>query len=195
VTVDEAEGQQHQTLPTGVCARPLDMHCDSRGVFTEVFRASWNVEFSAVQWNVVQSAAGVLRGVHVHPLHDDYLVLLSGRATVGLHDLRPGSPTYGSGVALELTGDPMTAVSIPAGVAHGFFFHEPSVHIYAVSKYWNPADELGCHWADPRLAIKWACREPVLSVRDAQLGPLADLAGRIPACGEPFVSPSPSLAP
>lgn len=167
-------------LPAGVVVAPLDMHADARGVFTEVFRASWDVQFTPVQWNVVQSEQGVLRGVHVHPVHDDYLLVLAGRATVGLHDLRPGSPTVGLGATLELTPDRLTAVSIPSGVAHGFYFHVPSISIYAVSHYWDTADELGCHWADPRLNIQWPFREPVLSARDANLGPVADLAGRVP---------------
>jgi dTDP-4-dehydrorhamnose 3,5-epimerase len=99
VTVDAAidGGERPHALasPTGVAVTPLDMHRDARGVFTEVFRASWGVGFSPVQWNVVQSAQGVLRGVHVHPVHEDYLVLLLGHATLGLRDLRPGSPTLG----------------------------------------------------------------------------------------------------
>jgi dTDP-4-dehydrorhamnose 3,5-epimerase len=183
--VGEGARRPAVALPSGVTVTPLDMHPDARGVFTEVFRASWDVHFSPVQWNVVQSAQGVLRGVHAHTVHDDYLVLLSGHATVGLYDLRPGSPTLGMGVTIELTPDPITAVGIPRGVAHGFYFHAPSLHIYAVSHYWDPADELGCHWADPQLAIQWPNRDPILSVRDANLGPLADLAVHIPVYDAP----------
>jgi dTDP-4-dehydrorhamnose 3,5-epimerase len=185
VTSDAVEGDKQLALPAGACIRPLDMHPDTRGHFTEVFRASWDDHFSPVQWNVVHSAQGVLRGVHVHPLHHDYLVLVSGCATVGLHDLRLGSPTFGLGVTLKLTVDPITSVRIPPGVAHGFYFHTPSVHIYAVSRYWDLADELGCHWADSRLGIQWPCRDPVVSVRDGNLGPLADLEGRIAVFGAP----------
>jgi dTDP-4-dehydrorhamnose 3,5-epimerase len=180
VTGDDG-GQLGLTLPAGVRARALDMHRDSRGVLTEVFRASWNSEFSALQWNLVQSAQGVLRGVHIHPVHEDYIVLLSGRAGVGLHDLRPGSPTLGLGVLVELAVEPLTALSIPPGVAHGFYFYSPSILLYATSHYWDPADELECYWADPRLTIPWPCRDPAVSVRDANLGPLDSLEGRLAA--------------
>ena len=104
-----------------------------------------------IQWNAVRSEVGVLRGVHVHVRHRDYLTLPYGRAVVGLRDLRQGSRTEGLSVFVELSGDEPASLVIPCGVAHGFYFHEPSLHVYAVTEYWNPDDELGCHWADPEL--------------------------------------------
>ena len=92
-------------LPTGVVLTGLSMHPDERGVFTEVFRKQWETGADPVQWNVVSSGEGVLRGVHVHPKHDDYLLILSGRATVGLQDLRRGIDTYGLAATVELSGD------------------------------------------------------------------------------------------
>ena len=55
---------------------------------------------------------------------------------------------------------------IPYGVAHGFYFHEPSLHVYAVSEYWNPDDELACNWADPELGARWPDRSARVSDRD-----------------------------
>ncbi|MCH8346086.1 MAG: dTDP-4-dehydrorhamnose 3,5-epimerase family protein, partial [Chloroflexi bacterium] len=71
-------------LPAGVHLRPLQANEDDRGVFTEVFRKVWDTGVDPVQWNFVTSRAGVLRGVHVHVRHDDYLILVKGRASVGL---------------------------------------------------------------------------------------------------------------
>ena len=45
------------------------------------------------QWAATLSQANVLRGVHVHHRHHDYLVLLRGDS-VGLYDARPKSPTH-----------------------------------------------------------------------------------------------------
>jgi dTDP-4-dehydrorhamnose 3,5-epimerase len=142
-------------LPAGVRRRPLTMHRDQRGTFTEIFRHAWHTGVTPVQWNAVSSGTGVLRGVHVHPRHDDYLIVLQGHASIGLRDLRQGSPTEGLAAVVDLRGDALTALGIPHGVAHGFYFHEPSVHIYAVSAYWDPSDELGCHWGRP------CARDPV----------------------------------
>lgn len=162
-------------LPEGVALLPLEPHVDERGVFTELFRTSWDVGVAPVQWNAVRSEANVLRGVHAHLRHADYLTLVVGRATIGLHDLRPGSLTEGLGAAVELDAREPGALVIPVGVAHGFYFHEPSVHVYAVSHEFDPADELGCRWDDPGLGIEWPCREPLLSPRDRELGSLSEL--------------------
>jgi dTDP-4-dehydrorhamnose 3,5-epimerase len=163
------------TLPEGVRVRPLDPHADSRGSFTELHRREWGACVDPVQWNAVRSQAGVLRGVHVHPRHDDYLIVFGGRAAVGLCDLREDSPTAGLGACLDLRGDAPAGLTIPHGVAHGFYFHEPSLHIYAVSHYWDVGDELGCRWDDDELGIPWPQSEAVISPRDAALPSLAVL--------------------
>lgn len=162
-------------LPEGVELHRLEPHVDARGVFTELFRESWGLPVAPAQWNVVQSEENVLRGVHVHWQHTDYLTIVAGRATIGLCDLREGSRTEGLGATVELMRDEPTALVIPTGVAHGFYFHEPSIHVYAVSHEWDPADELGCRFDDPELSISWPCASPHLSERDETLGSLREL--------------------
>jgi dTDP-4-dehydrorhamnose 3,5-epimerase len=143
------------------------MHHDSRGIFTEVFRETWNTGVHPVQWNIVTSNAGVLRGVHVHIRHNDYLILLKGHASIGLRDLRKNSPTYGMTSLIEMKEDQLQTLTIPYGVAHGFYFHKSSLHLYAVSEYFNPEDELRCHWADPELKIPWPTQSAHVSDCDA----------------------------
>ena len=156
-------------LPDGVEVLRLQPHPDERGVFTELFRDSWGLAVAPVQWNAVRSERNVLRGVHVHWRHSDFLTVVAGRATIGLHDLRHGSPTEGAGTTVELAAESPQAIVIPTGVAHGFYFHEPSIHVYAVTHDWDPADELGCRWNDPELQIPWPCSHPMLSERDSML--------------------------
>jgi dTDP-4-dehydrorhamnose 3,5-epimerase len=112
----------------------------------------------------------------VHVTHDDYLTVVRGRATIGLADLRGDSPTAGLACCVVLEAAEPAAIAIPHGVAHGFLFQEPSTHIYGVTHYWDPADELGCRWDDPALGIPWpAGVRPLLSERDATLPSLAAL--------------------
>ena len=167
------------TLPVGTSLVPLEAHDDERGVFVELYRLEWETGVVPVQWNAVRSEAGVLRGVHVHIRHDDYLTVPFGRASVGIRDLRRDSPTEGLATVVELGAERPAALVIPHGVAHGFYFHEPSLHVYAVSEYWDPEDELGCHWADPELAIPWPVGSARVSERDEQSPPLSDLLGRL----------------
>ena len=165
----------------GVRVRALDPHDDDRGRFTELCRASWIEGPAPVQWNAVRSAAGVLRGVHWHDVHADYLTVVDGTLVLGLRDLRAGAPSEGATALLELSAARPAAVEIPPGVAHGFWFPEPSIHVYAVSHYWDAADERGVRWDDPQLAIPWPAglTRPLLSPRDAALPALAE-AGPLP---------------
>lgn len=165
------------SLPHDLRLLPLEPHRDDRGTFTELYRKEWQTGVEPVQWNAVHSEAGVLRGVHVHPRHDDYLTVVRGRATIGVRDLREGSPTEGAAACVELAEEHPTAIAIPHGVAHGFYFQQPSTHIYSVSHYWDMADELGCRWDDPALELPWPQRSARLSPRDEALPSLEVLLG------------------
>jgi dTDP-4-dehydrorhamnose 3,5-epimerase len=167
------------TLPHDLRLSPLVPHHDDRGTFLELYREEWPTGVDPIQWNAVDTNAGVLRGVHVHPRHDDYLIVVRGHATIGVRDLRESSPSEGAAACVEFNGEHPTAISIPHGVAHGFFFHQPSTHIYSVSHYWDLKDELGCRWDDPGLEIPWPQQEAQISPRDAALPPLDTLLSEL----------------
>jgi len=145
-------------------------HADERGVFAEIYRQTWPTGIAPVQWNVVSSAANVLRGVHVHVTHADYLMCIAGEMLLLLKDVRPESPTCGQVEMHTLSEQAPAAVTIPAGVAHGFYYAKPAKHLYSVSHYWNLEDELGCRWDDPALGVDWGFKNPLLSPRDREAG-------------------------
>lgn len=146
-------------------------HADERGVFAEVYRASWPTDIEPIQWNIVSSRANVLRGVHVHAAHSDYLMCVAGEMLLVLKDVRPDSPTCGRIETHTLSEDDPRAITIPPGVAHGFYFAKPAKHLYSVSHYWNMRDELGCRWDDPALGVDWGgVKDPTLSQRDRDAG-------------------------
>jgi dTDP-4-dehydrorhamnose 3,5-epimerase len=162
-------------LPPGVEIIPLTSHADSRGEFVEIFRNAFKSDFAPCQWNLVRSEANVLRGVHVHVKHSDYLVLASGSCLFFLFDCRPGSPLRFIPRSIEARGHAPFGLCIPPGVAHGFYFYEPSVHIYSVDRYWDTSDELGVKFDDPGLKFVWPSSSPVLSERDQNLCNLESL--------------------
>ncbi len=170
----------HLRLPAGVVRRPLGGHTDARGTVAEFFRSEWETGITPVQWTLTTTGDGVLRGVHVHPRHDDYLCVLQGRLTVGLRDLRAGSPTEGLAACFDLDGKELAALFIPHGVAHGLYSKQPSVYVLGTSHYYDPGDELGCHWTDPALGLAWPFASAATSARDTALPPLREVLPLIP---------------
>jgi dTDP-4-dehydrorhamnose 3,5-epimerase len=164
---------ERRVLPHGVVWRELTTHADQRGDLTELFRAEWYDGLAPVQWNFVRSEGNVLRGVHVHSRHDDYLVVLHHRMLLGLKDLRRDSPTHDLGTMVELDGKHLSAIFIPHGVAHGFYFPSDTLYTYAVNHYWDRSDELRCRWDDPELELKWPAESPLLSELDRTAGTLS----------------------
>src|SRR5205823_4132565 len=84
---------------TGVRYGAVQRFADQRGSFRELWRASRQPPLTRelaglpdarfVQANLSTSAPGVLRGLHYHRRQLDYWVVASGRAFVGLVDVRP----------------------------------------------------------------------------------------------------------
>ncbi|MCU0827689.1 MAG: dTDP-4-dehydrorhamnose 3,5-epimerase family protein [Tabrizicola sp.] len=146
--------------------RRLTQHADTRGVLAEIYRSDWTPSGAFLQWNLVRSAGNVLRGVHVHPCHADYLLVLSGTMLLGLHDLRPDDPATRTTLFLTLCGDEPSTVYIPPGVCHGFWFADPTTYVYGLSTTWNVSEELGCRYDDPDLRLDWPAAGPILSPRD-----------------------------
>ena len=161
-------------LPEGVEKISLTTHHDDRGCLTELLRLSWT-DFRPKQFNYVRSAPNVLRGVHIHKRHYDYLIFTRGQALLGLRDLRDDSPTFMQGGLFPFSGEQLQAVIIPPGVAHGFYFITESEHVYLVDHYHDADDELGFRFDDPDLNLAWPNMSPVLSERDQQACTMKDL--------------------
>jgi dTDP-4-dehydrorhamnose 3,5-epimerase len=174
---------------------------DSRGSFRELWRAS---AFGAVaagdagapvgsdvrftQANLSTSAAGVLRGLHLHRRQLDHWVVATGRAFVALVDVRPMIDEGAVRPLVETREiDADGWVDIPVGVAHGFLALEPLQLVYLVTNEYDGSDELGFAWDDPLAAVAWPTLSgtldgrPILSDRDSSNPSLRELVDRIRA--------------
>jgi dTDP-4-dehydrorhamnose 3,5-epimerase len=156
----------------GVQIAVPEVHGDDRGLFLETWRREWfRGGPDMVQQNRADRRAGAVVGLHFHLRQSDYWYVPAGSARVVLHDLRVGSPTEGSTLALDLGGQPGTVhdhrgVLIPPGVAHGFAAITDMTITYLVDRTYDPADELSLAWDDPEVAADWGVVDPVLSERD-----------------------------
>lgn len=170
---------EKQEVPDGVQIVPLAMNQDYRGCFTELLRRSWLPHFEPNQINFVVSEPNVLRGVHVHRHHSDFLVFVKGTAIVALKDLRRSSDTYLGGGLFTFHDTALQGIFIPPGVAHAFYFPSGGAHLYAVDRYFDGSDEFGCRYDDPQLGLWWPCSNPLLSPRDRSLPSLGELLNEI----------------
>ncbi|MEM8694942.1 MAG: dTDP-4-dehydrorhamnose 3,5-epimerase family protein [Pseudomonadota bacterium] len=165
-----------ETPIDGLKCRALTRHEDSRGDLMEVYRNEWELDDThPVQWNVVHSRPNVLRGVHLHRRHKDSLTVLAGELLLGLQDLRPDSSTGGTAILIAIEAAEPAIVHIPIGVAHGFYFRQPTIHLYGVDVGFDGSDEFGCQWNDDAIMIPWPCADPILSDRDIAAGTYAEM--------------------
>jgi dTDP-4-dehydrorhamnose 3,5-epimerase len=166
------------SLPDGVRLIDLKSNHDPRGTLVEVYRESWGLP-TLPQLTVVESLAGVMRGVDVHPDHADYLMVLKGQIILGLHDIRPESPTYGLSSVVTLESKKPNGCLIPVGVAHGFYFPVATIFMLAQTSEWKPVHTLACRWDDPELGIDWPISgTPLLSDRHENASDLESVKSR-----------------
>ncbi len=170
-----------QVTPTaidGVLILEPKVFGDERGFFIEsfnqqAFEAAVGHAVGFVQDNHSRSARGVLRGLHYQraPHAQGKLVRVTQGSVFDVAvDIRPGSPTCGQWVGLELSGANHKQLWIAPGLAHGFLVTSESADfLYKTTGYYRP-DAEGCiRWDDPDLAIPWplAGCAPSLSAKDA----------------------------
>lgn len=168
-------------LPPGVALQPLAVHPDVRGRVGELFPPGASAAFAPAQWAFAVSEANVVRGMHLHLRHRDWLVVVDGVLWAGLCDLRAGSPAHRRSLLLPLSGASPVALHIPPGVAHGFLSPQRTIYCLGADRAYDLADELGCQWNDPALGIDWPLAgPPLLSARDRALPPLAALLPCVP---------------
>ena len=166
-----------QSIPDVLLITP-NRHGDQRGFFSETFRSSLLEEAGFkrpfVQDNhSLSERRGTVRGLHFQlPPHeqDKLLRVVRGAILDVAVDIRPGSPTYGRHVAVELSEDNWAQLLVPRGFAHGFqTLTDGAEVLYKVTDYYAPAAERGLLWCDPGLGVDWPIRPEAATVnaRDA----------------------------
>lgn len=152
-----------QAIPDVLLISPRK-HGDARGFFSETFRADALAEAGFtrpfVQDNHSRSGRrGIVRGLHfqLRPHEQDKLLRVTRGAILDVAvDIRPGSPSFGRHVAVELSADNWRQLLVPRGFAHGFqTLTEDCEVLYKVTDYYAPESERGLLWSDPALGIDW----------------------------------------
>jgi len=165
----------HHTKISGVVEIRPEPVSDERGFFA---RTWCQKDFEAhglnprlVQCNISYSKRkGTLRGMHYQVEPDAEAKLV--RCTKGsiwdvALDIRPGSQTFKSWVAVVLTGEDRNMLYVPEGCAHGFLTLEDEAEVfYQMSQFYNPESARGIRWNDRAFQIAWPAAVEVISERD-----------------------------
>ncbi len=158
------------------------VHEDSRGFFTETYRAdvlaSAGIHDNFVQDNHSRSARGVLRGLHYQLRRPQAKLcrVVSGEVFDVAVDIRLGSPTFGKWYGVVLSSENKLQIYLPPGFAHGFVVRsETADFLYKCSDYYDASDDRGVLWNDPAIGIAWEAPAPIVSPKDLQHPPLAEV--------------------
>ncbi len=144
---------------------------DSRGYFTETFRATdfqkVIPDFSIFQVNESYSAIkGVIRGLHLqwNPYMGKLVRTIKGHMVDLFLDIRKGSPTYGKIAAYDMAENSKNDwgewIWIPVGFAHGNFFIEETAIEYFCTGEYAPANEAGI--LPTSRDLDWSLCDPLL---------------------------------
>lgn len=170
-------------LPEVLVFEPM-VHGDPRGFFIESFRDTWLADAALtagfVQDNQSRSRRLTLRGLHWQRAHPQGKLVRVARGAVldVAVDIRRGSPSFGTWVSRVLDDKTHHQLWIPPGFAHGFLvLSEDADFCYRCTDYYDPGDQFGIRFDDPRLGIAWPLdgREPLLSDKDRQLPYLSEV--------------------
>ena len=163
-------------IPEVVILEPK-VYQDDRGYFFEAFSEEVFSHLVTpthfVQDNESRSSYGVVRGLHFQaPPHAQAKLVrvVKGSVLDVAVDLRKGSPSYGTHVAVELSEENHRMLFIPRGFAHGFSVLSPDdIFQYKCDKYYAPQSEGAVAWNDPTLSIDWRVptSDVILSTKDA----------------------------
>jgi dTDP-4-dehydrorhamnose 3,5-epimerase len=163
-----------------------DVHRDARGFFLETYHAEkyrdGGINALFVQDNQSRSAGNILRGLHGQLRHPQgkLIRVIEGEVYDVAVDLRRNSPTFGRHVATRLSAENFRQFFIPPGFAHGFCVLSDAAQIeYKCTDFYRPDDEFAVAWNDPEIGISWPVAEPVLSERDRNAPPLAEMIERL----------------
>jgi dTDP-4-dehydrorhamnose 3,5-epimerase len=146
---------------------------DHRGTYVE----TWNrkeyeaagIKVDFVRDDISTSSRGVLRGIHYDDKTWKLIQCMWGRIFFVVVDMRPESPNYLHWESFILSDTNRHQVLVPPhfGNAH-LVLSESCIFHYKMSAYYDPENERGVRWDDPKLGIFWPVSNPVLSLKDSR---------------------------
>lgn len=126
-----------------------------------------------MQDNQSKSQFGVVRGLHLQAgehAQAKLVRVVEGKVLDVAVDVRPGSPTFGQHIAVELSAENKTAICTE-GFLHGFsVLSAHAIFFYKCDNNYHKESEDGVNPLDPKLAVDWKIprEEMILSQKDQE---------------------------
>lgn len=165
----------HATPLLGAYTIELEKRGDDRGFFARFFcqrefaEAGLPVSIAQIN-NSLSAKAGTLRGMHYQlPPSAEIKVVrcIRGALFDVIIDLRPDSPTFGKWYGAELTAENRLMMLVPRGFAHGLLtLTDDTEAFYLVNASYDPEQERGIRFDDPRFNIEWPQKPVEVSPKD-----------------------------
>jgi dTDP-4-dehydrorhamnose 3,5-epimerase len=182
------------------------VHHDSRGTFTETFRADelaaeTGYSFHVMQANCSFSVKNVIRGIHyadVPPGQAKFVTCARGTIVDVIVDIRLGSPTFGCWEMVWLDHIDRNAVFLAEGLGHAFLARSEECTVsYLCSAVHHADREHSINPLDPELGIfrdVFLQEKFILSKKDSSAPTLAEARemGILPSYKGRYVSDKPS---
>jgi dTDP-4-dehydrorhamnose 3,5-epimerase len=145
---------------------------DHRGMYVETFNEvdykQNNINIKFVRDDVSTSSKNVLRGLHYDNKTWKLIHCMYGKIFFVVADMRKDSDQYLKWQSFILTSDNRHQVLVPPGFANGHYvLSDQCIFHYKMSEYYDPENEKGVKWNDPKLGIFWPADHPMLSEKDS----------------------------
>jgi len=172
----------HQTSLKGVLIVEPQVFRDKRGYFLETYHEKKfkeaGIDSRFVQTNHSHSIEGVIRGLHYQLKYPQAKLIYVPRGSIFdvAVDIRQDSPTFAKWIGFHISEENHNQVFIPCGFAHGFCVMSKEADvIYKCTGVYEPDDEYGIRWDDPKLSIYWPVKDPTISEKDLRFPYLSNI--------------------
>jgi dTDP-4-dehydrorhamnose 3,5-epimerase len=165
-----------ETPLKGIYIVDLEPLMDRRGSFYRVFckkefaQIGHSREILQINHSFTKEK-GTIRGLHfqIQPASEIKIIrCVQGAVYDVVVDIRAGSSTLLQWFGVEISRDKTQVIYIPEGFAHGFQTLEANTEmLYHHTAVYNPLNECGLRFNDPRLSIDWPLDVSFISERDA----------------------------
>ena len=142
---------------------------DSRGFFREIFKDKFFKNKKFIFTCTSSSKKNVLRGLHLQTKFSQgkYISVVKGEIFDVVVDLRKKSKTFGKFYKIRISDKNGISIYVPPGFAHGFLgLKKENIITYHCTNYRSKRHEIGIHWNDKNIKIKWPIGKPILSAKD-----------------------------